>query len=357
MLLNIQALRAMAALLVVLVHLETLGRPLGVGKEIFDLFAVGVDLFFVISGFIMVHTTSRRAISPGHFMLDRLLRVAPLYWTLTFAVFAVALFWPALLGATRADWGDLLRSLAFVPYERADGTIRPILFVGWTLNLEMAFYLVFAVALTARDNGRRVMCGLGMLGLAVLLGALFRGSMRPELRFLTQPMMLEFAAGMSLGCLHRRLPPSRTIARLAIAAGAAAFVALIWTATLRHTGGWPVSLGPACAMVLAALLAERGGLRIAWRPAQTIGAASYALYLTHPFVTQAWTIAAGRALIVLPSTAPLLMLGATVCAIVVAVQVHRLLELPLGRQFRRCVERLKDLRNAAKIVGRAEAAQ
>lgn len=354
MLSNIQALRALAALLVVFVHLETLGRPLGLEKGLFDLFAVGVDLFFVISGFIMVHSTSRRTISPGHFIRDRLLRIVPLYWALTFCVFAVALAWPAMLGTTQADWGALLRSLAFIPYERFDGTIRPILFVGWSLNLEMAFYLLFAITLHVRDAGRRILCGVCMLILAVMLGALFGKSLPPEMRFLTQPILLEFAAGMLLGWVHPRLPTSRTSARLAVPCGASALIALIWTTGWPLAAGWPTALPGACAVVLAALVAERGGLTINWRPVQLTGAASYALYLTHPFVSQAWIIAARRFDVLQPSTAPLLMTTAIVCAVVVAVTVHRRIELPLHRQAGSWIKSLKSSRKGTPGVQQVE---
>ncbi|PNU05605.1 acyltransferase family protein [Novosphingobium guangzhouense] len=331
MLLNIQALRALAALLVVIVHLEALGVVLGLGKGVFNLFAVGVDLFFVISGFIMVHTTSRRAVTPAGFLTSRLVRIAPLYWTLTVAVFALALAWPALLGTTRADWGALVRSLAFIPGERADGTVRPILFVGWSLNLEMAFYVVFAFTLIVRDVVGRVILGAAVLASAVCLGIVLRPYLGFELRFLTQPILLEFAAGMIVGLLYPLLPASRAAAWGAAVTGGIALIVLVIAARWPLPGGWPVSLLPASIAVLAALVAERGGLAVAWQPVQAIGAASYALYLTHPFVTQAATIAAERFGMLNAATAPLWMVGALGSSVAVGGLAHRQLERPLGR--------------------------
>ncbi|MGF7155684.1 acyltransferase family protein [Novosphingobium gossypii] len=335
MLLNIQVLRATAAMLVVLVHLQTLGSPLGLEPLVFDLFAVGVDLFFVISGFIMVHTTSRRPVSPGRFIVDRLVRIAPLYWGLTVAVFVVALAVPHLLGTTRADWGALARSLAFIPAERGDGTMRPILFVGWSLNLEMAFYVIFALALMIRERNRRIGGTIGLLLVVVAFGALMRDSLSPEVRFLTQPMLLEFAAGMAIGWLYPRLPASKGAAILAACLAPLALVMLVWMARWPLPGGWPGSLPAAVAAVICALVAERGGLAIAWRPAQSIGDASYALYLTHPFVTQAWTQAALHAGFLSPTTAPWLLAGAMACAVIVALGTHAWIEQPLGRAARR----------------------
>lgn len=331
MLVNIQALRAMAALLVVIVHLEVLGAALGLGGAFFDLFAVGVDLFFVISGFIMVHTTSRGSASPGAFLASRLIRIAPLYWLLTLAVFTLALADPALLGSTRVDFDALLRSLAFVPHLRADGTVRPVLFVGWSLNLEMAFYLLFALTLTISGVGRRVALGIGLLAVAVALGVALRGFLSPELRFLTQPILLEFAAGMGIGWLYPRLPASRALAQYAATTGGIALVALVAVARWPLPGGWPLSLPPAAILVLAALIAEKGGIALRWRPLQPVGDSSYALYLTHPFVTQAWTLCAVKAGLLTPWTAPALMAFAAGSAIAVGIAVHYRVERLLGR--------------------------
>lgn len=331
MLRNIQALRAIAALLVVIVHLEVLSAPLGLGHAVFSLFAAGVDLFFVISGFIMVHTTSRRVISPAAFLLNRVVRIAPLYWALTLAVFAVALAAPALLGTTQGDWGALFRSLVFMPYERADGSVRPVLFVGWSLNLEMGFYLLFALALTVADVGKRVALGVALLAVAVVLHFVVGDSMPIALKFLSQPILLEFAAGMVLGWLHPRLPGSRCAGRWAAAIGVLALPMLIAAAGWPSPDGWPMSLPPACVTVLAALVAEKSGLAIAWRPLQLLGDASYALYLTHPFVTQAWTLAAREVGLLCSFTAPALMAAATISAALVGIVVHHHLERPLGR--------------------------
>lgn len=354
MLHNVQALRALAALLVVVVHLETLGAAMGLGRQVFGPFAVGVDLFFVISGFIMVHTTSGKAISPGAFMLNRLLRIAPLYWVLTIAVFVLAALRPALLGATQADWGALAQSLAFIPYERADGTVRPILFVGWSLNLEMAFYALFAVILGLRDVTSRIALGIILLIAAVALGRLLDPPGLPALRFLTQPVLLEFAAGMAIGWLHPLLPASRYAARWAVPAAAGGLVALVMVAQWPLPGGWPATLLPACAVVLAALVAEKGGLAFDWPPVRALGDASFALYLVHPFVTQAWTVGATRLAILDAASAPLLMILAMGCAVAAGLFVHRRLERPLGHAVRAAIGVLSGPGNRARSVRTAK---
>jgi peptidoglycan/LPS O-acetylase OafA/YrhL len=99
---TVQALRAIAALCVVGMHIPAIERG-----------AFGVDLFFVISGFIVCHVA---AADPGQFLLKRIIRVVPLYWLCTIALFGLALAAPQLMGATRGDLGELLKSLFFVPF-------------------------------------------------------------------------------------------------------------------------------------------------------------------------------------------------------------------------------------------------
>lgn len=339
MLRNIQALRALAALLVVVVHLETLAAPLGIGAAQLAPFAVGVDLFFVISGFIMVHTTARRAQGPGAFLANRLLRIVPLYWTLTGLLFALAIVAPGLLGATRADPVALLKSLAFIPYGRADGTMRPVLFVGWSLNLEMAFYLVFALCLTVADLRRRVLAGVALLAAMAAFGLVWKQGLAPELRFLTQPILLEFAAGMALGYWYQVRPGDARRGTAALALMPLAVLALIAAATLPEPVARalpvPAALVPAAWLVWLALRAEAGGRTLAARPVQALGDASYALYLAHPFVTQGFAFIAGALGLINSHTAPLLMIVCLALAALGGVAVHRGLELPLTQLARR----------------------
>ena len=97
---NVQALRALAATLVVIVHLEALAIPAGLTKATTEMFGVGVDLFFVISGFIMVYTNLDKETYPRAFLWNRITRIVPLYWLVTIGVFTIALIAPQLMGGT-----------------------------------------------------------------------------------------------------------------------------------------------------------------------------------------------------------------------------------------------------------------
>jgi len=139
---NLQILRGLAAALIVLVHINELllknFAPYWFSATLFS----GVDVFFVISGFIISKSISRNRYSALEFVFHRWLRVAPLYYLLTVFVFVVAYFYPSLLKTTTADISGLLKSIAFIPYEKSEGRIYPLYYVGWSLNYEMFFYFL-----------------------------------------------------------------------------------------------------------------------------------------------------------------------------------------------------------------------
>src|SRR3954451_25277970 len=94
-----------------------------------------VNLFFVISGFIMVYTTFSRPTRPAEFLCNRIARIVPLYWLMTLGTYSIAFVAPTLLQATSTNPLELLKSLFFVPFVKSNGLVQPVLFLGWTLNL------------------------------------------------------------------------------------------------------------------------------------------------------------------------------------------------------------------------------
>jgi peptidoglycan/LPS O-acetylase OafA/YrhL len=291
---NVQALRAVAAFMVVCVHLQALAGMAGAPARLTEAGNAGVDLFFVISGFIMVFTTGRKPQRPLPFLGSRVRRIAPLYWIVTLAVFAVARLAPALIQNTPSDPGRLIASLLFLPAQRLDGTLRPVVFVGWTLNFEMAFYVLFALGLLAPRRWIGVLATAAVLVLAVAWGWMARPA-SPILGFYTTPMVIEFGLGMLLGLAwpHLRAPKGMTLP-LACAALAAFGVMLgapwLWPGAERL-----FAFGlPATVIVAAALMLERQGRAVRWPWLTALGAASYAVYLSHFFVTQAMILLARK---------------------------------------------------------------
>jgi len=337
---NVQVLRALAAFMVVFVHLEAFGLRLGGGPEVFVAGNAGVDLFFVISGFIMVFTTLTRPTTPAGFMGQRIQRIVPLYWLITLAVFAIALAAPSLMQATRADPVELLKSLTFIPFTKSNGLTQPVAFVGWTLNYEMAFYALFALGLLAPRRWMGVAATAAAIVAVVALGAVFKpqGTLGA---FYTAPIMLEFAYGMGLGLLWLKAPlKAPVLGRVAALAILPLFILMIAAPQL-----WPgldraFAFGlPATGIVFCALALERAGLSVRSRLALKLGDASYAVYLTHFFVTQAAVKASTALSLTSPAMTVLLIIVTLAAVALVGVAVHHLVERPIAQLLRRRTRR------------------
>lgn len=291
MLTRLQILRALAAYLVVAYHCgEMLTGNAGIIVPANHLGAAGVDLFFVISGFVMVHIAGQRD-GPGRFMFDRVARIAPLYWAATFAAIGAVAVRPWLFQNAIVTPDTIAASLLFVPALDAAVTLSPILFVGWTLNWEMMFYSLFALSMFAPMAWRLPV--LGALLIAVFVG----GSLAPDtsaLSFYGSPILFEFAAGGAVGWLVRdpgRLAQLRRFPMwLFIAGGAVLFAASVAApdALDERLLKWGI---PASLIVLGIVVLDltrpiaKGGLLA------SLGDASYSAYLIHVFVVQAVALA------------------------------------------------------------------
>ena len=249
---TIQVLRGVAALAVILFHArqELAWRHIAVPLPELTVGAAGVDLFFVVSGFVMVHASralfgSRASVTP--FLLRRLARIVPLYWFFT----VVRLLY--IVAANRHsslldDWpSHLLYSLSFVP--PGDGRF-PIVVQGWTLSYEMAFYFAFALCLPLRE-GRALLVLSGALALAGVLGGL--DLVQGRAGAIANPQLFEFLGGVLVARLHGagiRLAPV-SAAGLALA-GATALLAM--AAARDGIGPWR---GVVCGL-LASIQVLRG---------------------------------------------------------------------------------------------------
>jgi exopolysaccharide production protein ExoZ len=280
---SVQALRAIAALAVVLCHFDELRLWLGgeTGPYPLDPLASGVDLFFVISGFVMVYSSGDLFESKGgwlSFLTRRIARIVPPYWLVT----AIAI--PVM--SLPNDWSSLLGSYLFFPFRADGGGMAPVYGIGWTLNFEMYFYALFAsLIFLRRSMAVPTLCGLLML--IVTLGWWFKPTFAP-LIFWSDPIILEFAFGMVLALLYvrgTRLPA--TVRSLLVVSGMIA-IGLSSNTQTPPTGFRVVEWGIPAAMIFAGTVLGRD-INFGWLRAlvQALGNASYALYLTHPLMTAA----------------------------------------------------------------------
>lgn len=267
---NLQYLRALAAGLVVLLH-----SAIEAGLD-FSVGAMGVDIFFVLSGFLMWTITGGNT-RPIAFLRDRCQRIMPSYWIVTLAVsLAIA---AGLYRTTTASFDQVVMSLLFVPHFSPDGLIYPVVKPGWTLNYEMFFYALFAVALLLPRKHRAWTLTTALGGL-VGLGLLFRPTDALGI-FYTDPIMLEFAMGMGLGLLWER-----GYGRVGFAAVAAFSVAGFAASAVVDERLFFFGM-PALLIVAATLAFEKIGKVPHWPIAKLLGDASYSIYLWHSIAISA----------------------------------------------------------------------
>ena len=291
-LLSIQYLRAAAALLVVFYHMEVQLRRWGDTGYWPHALAGGVDIFFVISGFIIWTVTAGRPVTAWQFLARRAERVVPLYWALTTVAVLAGFLQPALVRSGGFDLAHVAASYGFVAWPHpALHVPEPVVVPGWTLNYEMFFYAVFGLVLPLPPAGRLLAVG-GVLGGLVLAGWVAGAQPDTVAGFYTDDIMLEFLLGMGLGAV------SAAGWRIGTAAGAVCLVA--GAVGLFAGGEFGRSLprilvmgGPAVLIVGGALMLEHAGRVRAWRLPRLVGDASYSIYLTHAWVLslvgQGWT--------------------------------------------------------------------
>jgi exopolysaccharide production protein ExoZ len=324
MLVYIQILRFFAALAVVAFHV--LGAP-PKGFEVPDsalTFALsyggrGVDLFFVISGFVIFYATHSSKLTPAEFLRRRAERIVPLYFFVIFAVTMLAITLPATFGTP--DWytpRHILKSLAFVAFTDGD---MPVVYVGWSLEYEMYFYLATALLMAlTRDVWRNIVV---MFSAVAVLGQIPGvGAALGNYAFFTDPMILEFVLGVIVGYLFvngRISWPMPTAAACAIAA------VLVSDPANRVI----VSGIPAACLVAAAAWASRKRINPSWpeRALARLGDASYSIYLAQ---VQTVSLASLFVASLAPAIPPLLLLIVTSCIVVaLGLALNILVERPL----------------------------
>lgn len=178
---SIQALRGVTALFIVLEHI----RFLNCG-------AFGVDIFFCISGFMIMFSTHRDS---SFFLRKRLIRILPLYYLMTVGTFLLLLLFPGMFEQTKADPVFLLKSLLFIPFDIGGGVLQPLMRIGWTVNCEIFFYIIFFIALHISRKFRGLLCGLFLA--AAVAAANLIPSPPAFLAFYGNPVMLEFLLGIA----------------------------------------------------------------------------------------------------------------------------------------------------------------
>ncbi len=288
MLYSLQALRAFAAWVVVCHHFMQIFFDFHATGPIGQLFsdrgAVGVDIFFVISGLVIYLSTRDKDIEPRQFLLNRALRIVPAYWFYTLVMALLILAFSRWMPHQVFNAQHLLMSLLFIPAENPGGYgMYPTLNVGWTLNFEMFFYLLFGLAFLVRQRHH-----LLLVSMALLLASEVLGRLGVLSHFYNNGIIYEFLLGIGLGVLYRRglVREGRVLPLLTLLAAGYAIYHLDASQRLLHWGL------PSALIVLAFLALEP------WfsgnRALKALGDCSYSVYLIHVLVLYAGWFASQR---------------------------------------------------------------
>jgi exopolysaccharide production protein ExoZ len=326
---NLHLLRVIAALSVVYFHTTSvagLNLPYDVGSR-------GVDVFFVISGFIIAYIGTSK---PEQFLRRRLIRVVPFYWAATLCVFAMVALAPSFFHSTTASVPHLLYSLLFIPHMSVAGEMHPTLVLGWSLNFEMFFYVAFAAALALGPRRAPLACVAWLVAFVVAIHAIHVRS--DVLEFYARPIVLEFCFGIGVFYVFNWCSERRD--RLARIGALKAFLVVLLVGGLvvlnlfekmyPETPRYLAAGIPAVAIVTSALLLERiFGLATRNRVIYLLGEASYIIYLVHPYIVFAVLRVAVKGRTLAPPVTVALIVGLLALVSGIAIAVHVLFEKPV----------------------------
>ena len=257
----IEFLRFIAALFVVFVHIPVFGFG-----------SFGVDIFFIISGFVMMYSTENNY---KNFFLKRLIRILPSYYLFTFGVFIIALNFPNVLNNTTANLDHLLKSIFFIPFDKNGTGHFPILFLGWTLNYEMFFYSLFALSLLINNKFRSIFTSYAILAIFILCNSV----KNYPLFAYGDLIVFEFILGIiTYELIFKKNYFNSILILLTILIG----LMISDVNTYNHrliTYGFPI------AFAFSLIIFKFKSIKL---PSLflILGESSYALYLTHPYIIQ-----------------------------------------------------------------------
>lgn len=285
-LLGLQILRGIAAWLVVFHHINQdyfLWNPPFSFLNFINYGVIGVDIFFVLSGFIMYYSVQNNTKGGISFFIDRFFRIFPVYWVMTLLLVISALILPSNSYNTFYTWDSLLKSLALIPNANPNGFgYFPFLYVGWTLTYEMFFYGVLSVSLIINKKYALILATAFLSLLPIVLGddSLLGGS---------NSLLYEFVIGVVIAFLYSSIKSgsyANAVLKPIYAIPLLIVLSIYTYFTVKQSGfELNIKLTIAASVVVLFLLIEdivrkmpRLGFMI------SLGDISYSTYLIHPVI-------------------------------------------------------------------------
>ncbi len=311
---------------VVLYHALPSFFPLSASWTGRDVLAGGVDIFFVISGFIIHESISKAERRPWEWWRGRLIRIVPMYWV----ILVLALALEVMVGQPQRPIGEIAAAFFFIPHVNSvSGDFTPYFSAGWTLNFEFLFYAIVACSL-GLPKKQRIAMVVGVISSMVLLRVVANPASAMQVRW-TSPLMLEFLDGGMISLILQR---RRFLARHhSLAFGAlvlSVVLACVLIPRLAPHGPRFIYFGlPAVLLVFGVVVWEQALSARKIETLKVIGDSSYSLYLIHPLFLALFGVLFG-------DVRGWFGLGAFLClCTILAVGARRWVEQPLLNAFRR----------------------
>lgn len=292
---NIQGLRGIAVLLVLLVHVGLVEKKYSLHPilpEWVQFGMSGVDIFFVISGFIMmsISMSKRKDIENAFkFIYSRIIRIYPLYWFYTVLILAVAFMYPEWVNSSSSVESNIFKSFLLLPQDTT-----PLLQVGWTLIHEMYFYIGFFILLLFLRSNKAIVFSVIVWGATVVVLDYIFEFTNPLAKIIIHPLTLEFIGGVLIAYLFSKMSTKLSVLTWQIVFMVSFSLLLINYLQFRDYyevdpfRWWRVLLFgfPSMVLIYASLILEKRG-KIFPKWLNGIGDRSYTIYLAHILVLNA----------------------------------------------------------------------
>lgn len=273
---NLQVLRALAALLVAYYHFGFNNSKIGF---------FGVDIFFIISGFIMSFVLFK---NQTDFFLKRIIKIVPMYYIVTILISILWFIWPNLFHNVFVDGPSLAKSLLFIPYMKY--TSGPILSSGWTLNYEIYFYLLLSLFLIFTKNVKRILFYTSLLLIMVWVLQQSNYFTNYYLSIYGNPIVLEFIFGAVLYWLYKNYKMRFNKKRALFFLGVISFLSFFIMGYFNFNqleGNRLLLYGIPSFFITSFFVMSENSWRtdsLVYQWLYRLGNASYVIYLMHPFI-------------------------------------------------------------------------
>lgn len=287
---TIQAYRGLAALLVLLHHTNFIMGKYSLNTALTECFRfghAGVEFFFVLSGFILYRTylsNEDNSKDVKSFLINRFIRIYPLYWTITLVLLPLWIFRPSYGEAYHSEISSIFTSLFLIPSAHA-----PHIIVAWSLTHEVMFYLLFVILILNRKSGLMLMALI--LTLTLFFNLLTADPEFPEVFYLSNYNAL-FVFGIFTGLAIDRIDLSKPFNEMVlISLFVIGNLIFVFSGTLENIygmeGKFLFAYGASSVMIVAGCCSPRINSAFErFNPLMQLGAASYSIYLVHIFIIE-----------------------------------------------------------------------